>query len=279
MANIYRVAIELCKFGVALEQEDDAAGFLGVKMDRDSNTGLIEMKQTGLIGRVIEALGLDDGYVCGKHTPAKIKPLVKDKDGVAAVEGFSYSSVVGMLLYLSGHTRPDITYAVNCCARYMFCPKHSHELALKRIGRYLKTTASRGMIFNPMRELTIDVYPDADFAGMYGHEKSTDPACAKSRSGFVIVFAGVPVMWQSKLQTETALSTMEAEIIALAACMRELIPIMDMVQSLAVAVGIPAGDVNMKVSVHEDNLGAVVLAKTFPQKFTLRSKYYATKTI
>jgi hypothetical protein len=45
-------------------------------------------------------------------------------------------------------------------------------------------------------------------------------------------------MWQSKLQTETALST--------AACMRELIPIMDMVQSLAVAVSIPAGDVNVK---------------------------------
>ena len=109
--------------------------------------------------------------------------------------------------------------------------------------------------------------------------KSTDPACGKSRSGFVIVYAGVPVMWQSKLQTETALSTMEVEIIALAACMRELIPIMDMVQLLAVAVGIPAGDVNMKVSVHEDNLGALVLAETLPLQFTPRSKYYATKTI
>ncbi len=119
-----------------------------------------------------------------------------------------------MLLYLSGHTRPDITYAVNCCARYMFCPKHSHELALKRIVRYLKNTSSRGMIINPTRELTIDANPDADFAGIYGHEKPTDPACAKSRSGFVIVFAGVPVLWQSKLQTQTALSTMEAEVIA-----------------------------------------------------------------
>ena len=73
----------------------------------------------------------------------------------------------------------------------MFCPKHSHELALKRIGRYLKNTSSRGMVINSMRELTIDAYPDADFSGMYGHEKPTDPACAKSCSGFVIVFAGV----------------------------------------------------------------------------------------
>ena len=122
VANINRVVMELCKLGVALEQEDDAAEFLGVKMERNSNTGLLEMKQTGLIERVVEALGLDDGYARGKHTPAETKPLVKDEDGVAAANGFSYSSVVGMLLYLSGHTRPDITYAINCCARYMFCP-------------------------------------------------------------------------------------------------------------------------------------------------------------
>ena len=127
------------------------------------------------------------------------------------------------------------------------------------------------MIINPTRELVIDAYPDADFAGMYGYEKPTDPACAKSCTGFVIVFAGMPVMWQSKLQTETALSTMDAEIIALAACMRELIPIMDMVQELAVAVGKSAGDVSMKVSVHEDNSGALVLAKTLPPQFTPRS--------
>ena len=127
--------------------------------------------------------------------------------------------------------------------------------------------------------MSIAAYPDADFTGMYGYERPTDPACAKSWSGFIIVFAGVPVMWQSKLQTETALSTMEAEIIALAACMRELIPIIDMVQSLAVAVGRQTGVVNMKISVHEDNSGALVLAETLPPQFTPRSKYYAIKTI
>ncbi len=87
------------------------------------------------------------------------------------------------------------------------------------------------------------------------------------------------MLWQSKLQTQTALSTMEAEVIALGASMKELIPIMNMVQSLAVAAGIPAGDGNMRVSVHEDNLGALVLAETLPPQFTPRSKYYTTKTI
>ena len=78
----------------------------------------------------------------------------------------------------------------------------------------------------------IDAYPDANFAGMYGHENHSDPACAKSRTGFIITFADCPVYWQSKLQTETALSRMEAEIIALTACCRELFPIIDMVCSM-----------------------------------------------
>jgi len=84
----------------------------------------------GMIKRIIKALGLDDGAI-GKFIPSESKPLVKDINGDLASGAFSYSSVVGMLLYLSGHTRPDITFAVNCCARYMFCPKHLHELALK----------------------------------------------------------------------------------------------------------------------------------------------------
>jgi hypothetical protein len=176
---------------------------------------------------------LDDEYAKGKHTPVKTKALVKDADEEVAHGGFSYSSVIGMLLYLSGHTRPNIAYVVNCCARYTFFPKHSHELALKRIGRYLKQTSDRGMVMNPSTDIcTIDAYPDADFAGMYGHEKPTDPSCVKSRSGFVITFADVPILWQSKLQTETALSTMEAEVIASAACCRELFPIIDMVESV-----------------------------------------------
>jgi len=89
----------------------------------------------GMIKRIIEALGLDDGAK-EKFIPSESKPLVKDNNGDLASKAFSYSSVVGMLLNFSGHTRPDITFAVDCCARYMFCPKHLHELALKRIGCY-----------------------------------------------------------------------------------------------------------------------------------------------
>ena len=68
------------------------------------------------------------------------------------------------------------------------------------------------MIMNPSTDIyKIDAYPDADFAGMYGHEKPVDPSCVKCCTGFVITFADVPILWKSQLQTETALSAMEAK--------------------------------------------------------------------
>ena len=130
-----------------------------------------------------------------------------------------------MLLYLSGHTRPDIAFSVNCCARYMFSPRHLHELALKRLGRYLKQTSDRGMVMNVSKDVyKVDAYPDADFAGTYGHENHTDPAFAKSRTGFIITLPDCPVYWQSQLKTETGHSMMDAEVIARAAFCRELFP-------------------------------------------------------
>ncbi len=114
---------------------------------------------------------------------------------------------------------------------------------------------------------------------MYGHEYHTDPACAKSCTGFIITFVECPVFWQSKLQIETALSTMEAKIIAFSACCRELFLIIDMVCSLAEATNLTIGNTTMNVSIHEDNSGALVLAKTLPPQLTPQSKYYAIKTI
>ena len=72
---------------------------------------------------------------------------------------------------------------------------------------------------------------------------------------------------------------MESEINALAHSCRELFPIIDIKISLGKAVGMPIGDTTMNVYIHEDNAGALILDKTLPPQFTLRSKYYASKTI
>ena len=95
-----------------------------------------------------------------------------------------------MLLYLSGNTCPDISFAVNCCSRYIFFAKHSHKEALKQISRYLKLTRDCGLILNTNRELfNIDSYPGVYFSGMYGHDNLDDPVCVNSRTYYVITFS------------------------------------------------------------------------------------------
>jgi hypothetical protein len=279
------VMLKLRDTGLMLEKESSAAGFLGVQMealekDSKGNATVIELTQCGLIDRIIANLGLDNGRSYNADTPALATPLVKDEDGDPCIEEFSYAAVVGQLLYLAGHTRPEIAYAVNQCARYMFNPKRSHEKALIRIGRYLKSTRTKGMILKPSGGLcNINAYPDADFAGLYGHESPSDPACVKSRTGFVICVANCPIMWKSTLQTKTALSTMEAEITALVHCMKELVGVMDLAKVFCEHYDLGQIEANMNVTIHEDNSGALVLANTIPPEFTPRSKFYHLETI
>jgi hypothetical protein len=61
-----------------------------------------------------------------------------------------------------------------------------------------------------------DCCSDADFSGNYNHKTAADdPSTAKSRSGCVIFYAGCPIYWASKLQTEIALSSTKSEYISL----------------------------------------------------------------
>ena len=73
---------------------------------------------------------------------------------------------------------------------------------------------------------------------------------------------------------------MQAEIYAMAQCCKVLFPIIMMVKELSGAVGLPLGGApRMKITLHEDNTGALILANVIPPEFTLRSKFYALKTI
>ena len=117
----------------------------------------MELTQTGLIDRIIKLLGVED--LPTVDTPAD-ETLSKDEMGEPANCTWSYPSAIGMLWYLYGHSRPDIGFAVSQAARFAFNPKCSHELALLRIGQYLKKTRKQGMILKPMPSdhLEMDAY-------------------------------------------------------------------------------------------------------------------------
>ena len=237
------------------------------------------MTQTGLTKRIIVALGLDDKYSNACPTPAKAAPLPKDDGGDPASGMINYTCIVGMLLYLCGHSHPDISFAVHQCTQYTFAPKWSHEKALIRIGRYLKGTMDKGLTLQLTDDLTLDCYPDADFSGLWNYESPNDPHSVRSRTGYLIPLCNCPIIWVSKLQTPIALSMMEAEYIVLSQACRDLFPSIDLVNELSATLNLTSTTTlpRLHIRVHEDNVGALTLGKLEPRHMTPRSKHYALK--
>jgi hypothetical protein len=129
-----------------------------------------------------------------------------------------------MLTYLTGSIRPDIAMAVHQCAQFSINPMRSHEQAVMRIGWYLLSTKDKNTKYTQDSAKGIEVYVDADFSGGWDPGDLLNADNIYSRTGYFIQYAGCPIYWQSKLQTEIALSTPEAEYIALSQALRETLP-------------------------------------------------------
>ena len=137
-------------------------------------------------------------------------------------------------------------------------------------------TTLKGLILEPTGDIALDCDVDAGFAGLWRQESDQDPLCVKSRTGYLITIGGCPLTWTSKLQTEIALSTMEAEYIALSQSMRELLPLRALVKEMATAMAFnQTFAIRTHSTVFEDNNGALILASS--PRMTPRSKHIALK--
>ncbi|XP_040861423.1 secreted RxLR effector protein 161-like [Glycine max] len=120
-----------------------------------------------------------------------------------------YKQIVGSLRYLC-NTRPDIAYCVRLISRFMEKPKTPHFLEAKRILRYVKGTLDLGILY-PYSQKNIEGevfgYSDSDWCGYKDDRKST--------TGYVFKFGTSPIFWCLKKHSVVALSTCEAEYIAL----------------------------------------------------------------
>ena len=125
----------------------------------------------------------------------------------------------------------------------------------------------------------MECWVDASHASEWNNKTaSSDPNTARSRMGYIITYAGCPMHWSSKMQTEIALSTTEAEYIALSQAMREVLPIIWLMEE-ARQQGIPVMNATPKIhcKVFEDNAGAIEIAnvpKMRPRTKHLNIKYH-----
>jgi hypothetical protein len=263
-----------------ITEEGDLCDYLGIKVTRHDD-GNITLTQPHLIQSILKDLGLDKPNSTVADTPSLVtKILSRHLDSPRhEPDHFDYRSVVGKMNHLEKSTRPDIAEAVHQCARYCSDPRKEHTEAMKRLGRYLRGTATKGIIMRPVDLHSFECWVDASHAGEWQNEVKTcepDSATARSRMGYTFMFANCPILWASKMQTEIALSTTEAEYMALSMAMRELIPLMRLFEE-AKQRGLDV-DVNkavVKCKVFEDNEGAAEIATV--HKFRQRTKHIHLK--
>ena len=263
-----------CKGTRAFDVTDEGqlSDYLGVKIERKDD-GTICLTQPHLIDQIISDLGLKANTKTKDLPALSSKILNRDTNGHPFREDWHYRSIIGKLNFLEKSTRPDLAYSVHQCARFSIDPKASHAQAVKQIGRYLMANRDKGLILKPDANMGLEDWVDADFCGNWDRNYAIeDPTTARSRSGYVIRYCGCPVTWRSKLQTEVALSTTEAEYVALSHSLREVIPIMNLLQEAKDKhINVHHVKPIIRCTVFEDNDGALELANV--PKMRARTKH------
>ena len=259
-------------YDLTLEPSGDMFGFLGIDFKHVGSS--IELTQVGLIQKTIKYLGMESAN--SLPTPALKEPLGTDLKGEPFNEQWNYAAAIGMLLYISSNTRPDIQFAVHQAARFTHAPRRSHGQAVKRIVRYLVGTSDKGTKFIPDLKQGLDCYVDADFAGLYGYEDEQDPVSVKSRTGFALTLFGCPIIWSSKLQGEITLSSTAAEYVAFSMEMRELLPMRALLHEMAQKLKLNSVTKSLvRSTVFEDNQGCLSMVNV--PKMSTRNKYLSLK--
>ena len=174
--------------------------------------------------------------------------LENEEDKVNAQDHETYRSGVGTLLYLTKHSRPDISNPVRELSKTMDAPAPAHLKEMYKLIKFVLSTKDYGLEFKlikSMRKWVLKALSDSDFA--------SDKETRISIFGYVICFCGIPIAWRSKGMKSVVLSTTEAEYMALSEVVKELKFIVQLLQTMNITVELP-------ITVHVDNVGAIWLS-------------------
>ncbi|KAF0728095.1 hypothetical protein Ae201684P_013906 [Aphanomyces euteiches] len=180
-------------------------------MEYDQEKHELTMTQETYFMKILERFGMTNCH--GYSTPE-----VDDRDDLwhdenqPTADQEMYRSMVGSLMYLITCTRPDISHAVQRLSRHLHDPRMPHFVGAKRVLRYIKHTIRYGLTFK-RSGTTLAGYSDASWA--------TRPDC-RSTSGLLAMIGDAAVSWRSARQRVVALSTCEAEYIALVELAKEV---------------------------------------------------------
>ena len=228
--------------------------FTSVEINRDMKSRTTTLKQTSCIENILAKYNMADSY--GKQTPCTAsiysQRLLDPVSPYAPMFGNNYRNIVGSLGYLR-HTRPDICVALGIASQFAKMGRHGpqHYRGLRNIIRYCKRTVHHGLLYTSTFKSIQDpwivsAHVDSDWAAW--------KATRRSRTGYLIYLCNCLIAFGSKLQPAVALSSAEAEYMALSYVTRLLLWIIHMIEA------IPGQFVKRPVLVYEDNKPCINLA-------------------
>lgn len=179
--------------------------YVGMEIKRNRDLKTITIGQESYVKKVVEKFCMSESKSIS--TPFDIGTVLK-KSGDESTVDFPYRQACGSLMYAATVSRPDISYAVGEISRFMQNPNHEHVNAVKRILRYLNHTKSMGIMYGLKgdNEISLIGYTDADYA--------RDIESRRSTTGYAFKIGDGVVTWKSQRQKTVALSTTEAEYMA-----------------------------------------------------------------
>ncbi|GAA0158500.1 transmembrane signal receptor [Lithospermum erythrorhizon] len=194
----------------------DAKKILGMRIIRDRDS--LRLTQEEYLKKVIKRFNMLDAKPVSTpiaaHFQLSVEQSPENEDELVHMDKVPYASAVGSLMYAMVYTRPDIAHAVGVVSRYMSNLGREYWEAVKWILRYLNGSAKKALCFQKS-DMGLIGYVDADNGGDVDSRKST--------SGYVFTFGGTAISWRSKLQSIVALSSCEAEYVAMAEAVKEMI--------------------------------------------------------
>lgn len=220
----------------------NAKSILGLEINVETD-GSISLSQSGYISKILEKFGMQDSRPVGSPLePNTI--LVKGEVTDELVDKTNYQSIIGSLMYASIGTRPDLTHAVTFLSQFSSCPTEDHLRAAKRVLRYLNGTKHSKLTYPSGGKLQLDGFSDSSYAS-----NLTD---RKSFSGYIFRLGQCAISWRSRKQKSVAVSTTEAEYMALSLTTRQLVWLQNALKEL---------NQECHYYIHADNTGSIELSR------------------
>ncbi|KAK9200159.1 hypothetical protein WN944_015355 [Citrus x changshan-huyou] len=227
---------EVKKFKVELSTEFEmkdlgaATKILGMQIIRVRDSKILYLSQADYMKRVLTRFNMEDSKPVSTPLSAhfqlskSLEPTTDDDFNY--MRKIPYSSAVGSIMYAMVCTRLDLAHGVGVISRFMGNPGKDHWDAVKWVLRYLRGTADTSIMFGEVSGTSPEV------AGFVDSDYAADKDRRRSITSFVFTMYGGAISWKSSLQFVVALSTTEAEYIALTEAVKEAIWLRGLVSEL-----------------------------------------------